>query len=131
PTSNPEFIIGHYADNHFLLIHKGWSQEVVRTITLNAIVLSQMFHLFNSRNIQNFALNKDFFSNKVAFLVSGILILLQLAITYLPFMNKLFGTTPLELQAWLYPFLLGFIVFWLVEMEKWIVRMVRKKEVIS
>ncbi|MCD7916299.1 MAG: cation-transporting P-type ATPase [Tannerellaceae bacterium] len=109
-----------------LLIHYGWDQNVVKTITLNAIAIPQMFYLFNVRNIRNFALNRDFFSNKVAFMVSGVLILLQIAITYFPFMNRVFGTYPIALHDWLYPFGLGITVFILVEIEKVIVRLVEK-----
>ncbi|MCD8167662.1 MAG: HAD-IC family P-type ATPase [Bacteroides sp.] len=104
------------------LVAHGWSVNAVKTITLNAIVISQMFHMFNARNIRGFALNKDFFSNKVAFLVSGILILLQLAITYIPFMNKVFATYPMDIEDWIYPFRLGLVVFIIIEIEKWIVR---------
>ncbi|MCD7935760.1 MAG: cation-transporting P-type ATPase [Tannerellaceae bacterium] len=109
-----------------LLLNRGLNPQIVRTITLSSIVIPQIFHLFNSRNIRQFALNKDFFSNKVAFLVSAGLILLQLAITYFPFMNKIFGTVPLEARYWIYPFGLGLIVFILVEIEKVIAGQIRK-----
>ncbi len=104
------------------LLEKGVSEEIVRTITLQTIVITQMFHLFNSRSIRDFAFNKDFFSNKAVFIVSGLLILLQLGITYLPFMNDVFGTTQLALSDWKYPFIFGFIVFIIVEIEKTVMR---------
>ncbi|MCD8260174.1 MAG: cation-transporting P-type ATPase [Bacteroides sp.] len=110
------------------LVTHGWSVNAVKTITLNAIVISQMFHMFNARNIRGFALNKDFFSNKVAFLVSGILILLQLAITYIPFMNKVFATYSMDIGDWIYPFGLGLMVFIIIEIEKWMVRMISEKK---
>lgn len=104
------------------LLAQGVSEELVRTITLQTIVIAQMFHLFNSRSIRGFAFNKDFFTNKAVFVVSGLLIVLQLAITYLPFMNNVFGTYPLALAEWVYPFILGFAVFVIVEIEKAIMR---------
>jgi magnesium-transporting ATPase (P-type) len=104
------------------LLEKGVSEEIVRTVTLQTIVITQMFHLFNSRSIRDFAFNKDFFSNKAVFIVSGLLILLQLGITYLPFMNDVFGTTQLALSDWKYPFIFGFIVFIIVEIEKTVMR---------
>ncbi len=110
-----------------LLIDHGWEKNVVKTITLNAIVIPQMFHLFNVRNIRNFALNKDFFSNRVAFVVSAVLILLQLIITYLPFMNRVFNTYPIRPIDWLYPFGLGIAVFIIIEIEKAIVKIATKK----
>ncbi len=109
-----------------LLAH-GVSEEIVRTITLQTIVIAQMFHLFNSRSIRGFAFNKDFFTNKAVFVVSGLLIVLQLSITYLPFMNDVFGTNLLALEDWIYPLILGFAVFVIVEIEKAIMRIIDKK----
>jgi len=100
------------------LLEKGISEIVVRTVTLQTIVITQMFHLFNSRSISKFAINKDFFSNKAVFIVSGLLIILQLGITYIPFMNNVFGTYPLEAHYWIYPLAMGVIVFFVVELEK-------------
>ena len=48
--------------------------------------------------------------------------LLQLAVTYLPFMNNIFGTTPLKAESWLAPILLGLVVFVVVEIEKFAIR---------
>lgn len=104
------------------LLDKGVSPEIVRTITMQTIVLAQWFHLFNSRSIRRFAINRDFFANKAVFVVSGLLFALQLGITYLPFMNRAFGTTPLTLSDWYYPVILGFIVFVIVEIEKGVMR---------
>ncbi|MCD8509849.1 MAG: cation-transporting P-type ATPase [Bacillus sp. (in: Bacteria)] len=101
------------------LANDGYSQAVLYTITLNTIVFGQMFYLFNCRSEFKFALTKDeFFSNKAAFNVSAILIGLQLAITYLPFMNRIFQTAPLSLNHWIYPIVLGIVVFIIIEIEK-------------
>lgn len=97
------------------------ADEVLKTVTLNTIVITQMFHLFNARST-NFAFGKDFFSNKVVFIVSALLIVLQLSVTYLPFMNNIMGTYPIEAHFWLYPVILGIIIFIVVEIEKAIVR---------
>lgn len=104
------------------LIANGMNEELVRTITLQTIVITQMFHLFNSRTIRDFALSKDFFTNKAVFVVCALLILLQTGISYLPFMNNVFGTVPLGIHDWLYPVALGFLVFVIVEIEKFVMR---------
>ncbi|MBK5722855.1 cation-transporting P-type ATPase [Dysgonomonas sp. Marseille-P4677] len=104
------------------ILKSGVSEDVVRTITIQTIVITQMFHLFNSRSIRKFAFNRDFFTNKAVFIVSVLLIALQLGITYLPFMNNVFGTTPLMLSDWIYPFVFGAVVFIIVEIEKAIMR---------
>ncbi len=100
------------------LLDRGFGETMVKTITLNTIVFSQMFHLFNSRSINKFAFNKDFFANKAVFWVCLLLIVLQIGITYLPFMNHVFSTAPLAPQDWLYPIGLGVAVFIIVEIEK-------------
>lgn len=100
------------------LLANGVAEDIVKTITLQTIVFTQLFHLFNSRSISKFAINKDFFSNKAVFVVAALLIVLQIGITYIPFMNTAFGTTPLELNYWVYPLVMGLIVFFVVEAEK-------------
>lgn len=98
--------------------------EKVRTVTMQAIVLTQLFHLFNNRSVRRSAFCCDFFSNRAVFVVGAIMVLLQLGITYLPFMNRVFGTTPLALRDWTWPLLLGLAVFTVVEFEKWVMRMI-------
>ena len=56
----------------------------------------------------------------------GLLFVLQAAITYLPFMNATFGTVPLSLSDWKYPFMLGIAVFLIVEAEKALIRKMDK-----
>ncbi|WNF35027.1 cation-transporting P-type ATPase [Bacillaceae bacterium IKA-2] len=102
------------------LINSGYDQAIVNTVTLQTLVIAQLFYLFNCRSERNFALNRNFFSNKAAFLVSGILILIQLAVTYVPFMNVLLGTVPIKIEYWIFPVVIGLIVFILVEIEKWV-----------
>ena len=108
------------------LLNKGYSEDFVHTITVQTIVITQMFHLFNCRSIRGNAFNAGFFSNKAVWIVCVLLFVLQGSITYLPFMNKAFGTVPLELTHWKYPFLLGMAVFLIVELEKAIMRKIDK-----
>ncbi|WP_029905012.1 cation-transporting P-type ATPase [Prevotella sp. 10(H)] len=100
------------------LLAQGIEENIVMTITLQTIVFTQMFHLFNSRSISKFAINKYFFSNKVVFIVCALMIILQLAVTYMPFMNNALGTRPLELHYWIYPLVMGISIFFIVEIEK-------------
>jgi len=104
-------------------------RQIVRTITLQAIVLGQVFHLFNSRSIRGSAFKEDWFgigSNKAIWVVTVLAFVLQGAVTYLPFMNTAFGTVPLSINAYLYPFLIGFAVFFIVEGEKAVMRRIDK-----
>jgi len=104
------------------LINAGYPEAEVRTVTLQAIVLCQAFHLFNSRSIRQPAHALDFLGNRAVFAVCGLMVLLQLAVVYLPFMNTMFGTVPLGISGWLPPMLLGAVVFLAVEGEKYCMR---------
>ncbi|ADH98714.1 cation-transporting P-type ATPase [Salisediminibacterium selenitireducens] len=97
-------------------------QAYLNSVVLQTVVIMQMFHLFNTRNEIGFAFDRNFFKNKVAFIVSGVLIALQAFILYVPFMNTAFGTVPLGFEYWLIPIGLGLAVFTLIEIEKSISR---------
>jgi magnesium-transporting ATPase (P-type) len=105
-------------------------QALIETITLQTIVMAQMFHLFNSRSIRGSAFKQNWFSNKAVWVVCALLFVLQGAVTYLPFMNEAFGTIPLwgeTFRYWQYPFMLGIAVFFIVEIEKAVMRRIDKK----
>ena len=110
------------------LLNEGRSEAEVRTITLQTIVICQLFHLFNSRSIRQPAHHADLLGNKAVFVVCGLLVILQLAVVYLPFMNTVFGTVPVGLSGWLLPALFGSIVFAAVEGEKYLMRRLDEKK---
>ena len=108
------------------LVNNEMKEALIHTITLQIIVIAQMFHLFNSRTIRGNAFKESFFSNKAVLVVCTLLFVLQGSITYLPFMNTAFGTAPLGLADWKYPFLIGIAVFLIVEIEKAVMRKIDK-----
>ncbi|MBU5335101.1 HAD-IC family P-type ATPase [Intestinibacter bartlettii] len=103
----------------------GISKDIVSTVTLNIVVFCKIFYLFNIRT-EGTAISKNLFTNKIAFLVVAILIVLQMMITYLPQMHSVFRTAPLQIKSWLYPLYCGFIVFSIVEIEKFLSLKLRK-----
>lgn len=111
------------------LKNMGLEEDTIRTITLQTIVISQLFHLFNCRSIQASAFDSKFFTNKAIYVVAVLLFALQFSITYVPFMNDVFGTVSLTPAQWQYPYYLGIVVFVVVEIEKFIVRRFITKEV--
>jgi hypothetical protein len=62
------------------------------------------------------------FTNRVVWLAVGVLAVLQMVFVYAPFMQRLFGSTALELRHWPVPLGIGLAVFLLVEAEKTIFR---------
>jgi magnesium-transporting ATPase (P-type) len=98
-----------------------------RTVAVNALVFGQLLYLFNCTKIKSSIFSKDFGKNKVLFLVCGILILLQIAFTYLPFMQAWFGLVPIGFVEWLLFLAGGIVVLLFVEFEKFVKRQLKKR----
>ena len=94
--------------------------EYSRTVAVNMLAAGQAFYLLNCRKIHETTIGRGFFDNKAVFISMVVLLLLQLAFTYLPFMNIFFGTVPIKAASWLFPLLGGLLVFLIVEVEKFI-----------
>jgi potassium/sodium efflux P-type ATPase len=104
----------------FLLADRGADDlDTARTLAVTTLVLSQVFYLFNSRFLReaSFPIARVI-SNRIAWAMVGVLILLQLGFVYLPFMNTLFHTAPLDGRQWLIAAAIGLTIFIIVEVEK-------------
>lgn len=99
------------------LTMQGFSSTVASTVTLNVIVFGKIFYLFNIRTPKP-ALSKDVLRNKMAFVIIGILLILQAGITYLPFMQEIFSTASLDASLWIIPVIAGIIVLIVAEIDK-------------
>ncbi|WP_370971643.1 cation-transporting P-type ATPase [Enterobacter wuhouensis] len=105
---------------------RGYSPEFIRTVLLQTLVTAQWFYMLNCRVTDGFSLNKGLLANKGIWIVSGVLLALQLLIIYAPFMQMLFGTEALPFRYWVITFLIGFAMFLIVEVEKPLTRRWRK-----
>ncbi|MFC6200804.1 cation-transporting P-type ATPase [Lactiplantibacillus nangangensis] len=98
----------------------GLPNVVGSTMSLNIIIFGKIFYLFNLRN-DHPVISKYFFQNKMAFYIIGILIVLQLGIIYLPFMQSVFHTTSINFwYGWGIPIIAGIIVLIVTEIGKFI-----------
>lgn len=104
-------------------MHDATSLAFARTLAVNALVIGEIAYLLNARFFRapSYTL-QGLFGNRVVLLTIAIAIGLQLLFTYVPFMNQLFGTQPLDATSWLYCLGVGLTVFVLVEIEKSILR---------
>lgn len=101
-----------------LLVDHSITALVGSTMTLNVVIFGKIFYLFNLRN-NHPVVSKYFFQNKMAFYIIAILIVLQMGIIYLPFMQGVFHTTSANfLYGWLIPIIAGFIVLVVTELVK-------------
>ncbi|GLS03330.1 carbonate dehydratase [Chitiniphilus shinanonensis] len=97
----------------------------VRTVLLQTLVTAQWAYMFNCRIQDSFSLDWAMFRSKGLWLASSVLLVLQLSIVHLPFMNEIFGTAPLPLFYWLISLKIGVAIFLVIELEKWLVRRLR------
>ncbi|MFA6014191.1 MAG: cation-transporting P-type ATPase [Gallionellaceae bacterium] len=108
----------------FLLeLARGDSLETARSVAVNALVMGEIAYLFNCRYLLATVRTwQDFTGNVYVLLSIGILVVIQLAFTYLPFMQKLFGVVALDAAAWALILGFGVLLFLTVELEKWFIR---------
>ena len=99
------------------LIRAGLDQKTASTMMVNVIVISKIFYLFNIRTSKP-ALSDALFTNPKAFLIIGIMLLLQAAFTYIPFMQQAFQTEALTLREWGIAFATGLIILLITEVDK-------------
>lgn len=88
------------------------------TMAVNIIIFGKIFYLFNIRNSYPI-ISKHFFENKMAFIIIGILLVLQAAMFYIPFMQDVFHTGSIDFfYGWVVPTIAGFIVLVVTEIIK-------------
>jgi magnesium-transporting ATPase (P-type) len=93
--------------------------EAARTSAVNTLVLAQVFYLFSSRFITAPSYTrKGMTGNRYVLITSALIALLQLAFTYLPPMQRLFGTAPIGADEWVRIVAVAAVLFVLVEAEK-------------
>jgi magnesium-transporting ATPase (P-type) len=93
--------------------------EVARAVAVNALVVAEMFYLFNCRRLHGSILNREgFLGNPLALQAIAFLLVLQLGYTYLPLMQSLFHTAPIAAGAWLRILVAGILLLLIVEGEK-------------
>lgn len=101
----------------------GTSLETARTMAVNAVVMCEMLYLINSRHIYDSVLNREgLFGNRYVLVAIAACVPLQLAFTYLPWMNTVFGSAPLQPLDWLKILAAGLLVFFVSEIEKFVIR---------
>ncbi len=106
----------------------GSTVEEARTIAVNTIVMIEIFYLFNCRSLTKSILKIGFFSNKFIFLGVGIMILLQIAFTYIPVMNEIFQSKPIGIESWLKIIGVSVTTFLIIEIKKFVYRLNLKRK---
>lgn len=100
----------------------------VRTITFTTLILSELLRAYSSRS-QNYTLFRiGLFSNKKMLLATAGAFLLLMAVLYLPFMNNIFYTFPLNGGDWKIVLSFAFIPLVVGELSKIVFPMILKED---
>jgi Ca2+-transporting ATPase len=91
-----------------------------QTVCVTSITFTQIFYLLNCRSLRDSLFSQGVFSNPAIFMGIGILLLLQACFIYLPPLQTLFASAPLDARAWLYAMAAGAIVLPVISLDKWI-----------
>lgn len=103
-------------------LRQGSSVNVARTCAVNIFVFGELFYLFNCRSLRHSMFTLGLFNNQWLLAGAGLMAVLQLLFTYLPAMNIAFSTQPLGLRQWGLILSASFVIYLVVEFEKWIRR---------
>ena len=91
-----------------------------QTMAFTVLCFSQLGHVMAIRSDWKSIFKLGIFSNKSMLGAIIITVILQLMIIYMPFLNLVFKTQPLTYLELAITLAVSSIVFWAVEMEKWI-----------
>ncbi len=102
---------------HWRAAHPAW-----RTIVLSTLVFSQMFHVMAIRSERQSLFRMGILTNPALLWAAGLTVLSQLAVVYVPPLQRALGTKSLSAGELVVCVLLSSLVFWVVELEKWFKR---------
>jgi Ca2+-transporting ATPase len=91
---------------------------VAGTMALNTFVLFQFFNLLNSRSETRSVFHRDTFRNRWLWVSLSGVILLQIAVTHVGFVQGLFDTTDITVTNWAVCALVASSVLWVEEARK-------------
>ena len=101
---------------------RGASLAEARTAALNLFVVVEAFYLFSCRSLTGSVWRTGMFSNR--WIIAGVTLqaIGQLAITYLPAMNTIFGTAGIGGDVWLRILAVAVAASLVVAIDKWLRR---------
>jgi magnesium-transporting ATPase (P-type) len=112
------FLCGVFGIHHYA-IGQGHSVELARTISLNTLVVMEIFHLFFIRNIYSTSLTwKAVRGTRVVWGVVLVIMVAQLSMTYWSPLQAIFETEAIPLLECVLIFGVGVALFTIIEVEK-------------
>jgi magnesium-transporting ATPase (P-type) len=107
-------------------LDRGVDIATARTVAVNTLVMFEVFYLFNARFLLASSCTVGgIFGSRAVGIAIGLVLILQLLFTYSPPFQTLFGTRSLDMVMWGEVVTIALMVFFLVEIEKWVMRWTR------
>ena len=100
--------------------------SVAGTMGFNTFVLFQFFNILNVRSENTSVFSRMLFSNKSLWISLATVLLLQICVTHVSFMQSLFDTTSLSISEWLVCIAVASSILWVEEIRKFISRIINK-----
>ena len=96
----------------------GATVEKARTMAVNVFVVIEAFYLFNARSFSRSPFELGFTSNM--WVIGGFvsMMILQALFTYVPVMNTLFASAPVDILDWIKVIACGLLAYCVVEYDK-------------
>jgi Ca2+-transporting ATPase len=108
------------------LLTQAWAIHVAsahwQSMVFTVLTLSQLGHVLAIRSEHESLFTRGVFSNPALIGALGLTFALQMAVLYVPWLNPIFKTEPLGLDELALCLALSTVVFFGVEIEKWLVR---------
>jgi magnesium-transporting ATPase (P-type) len=99
-----------------------------RTVAVNALVMGEIFYLWNSRFTHDSVLSwRGLFGNRYILYAIAWLVVLQALFTHAPVLQRLFGTADIGAEQWLRIVGFGVALMLCVELEKTVLRHWRRR----
>ena len=103
--------------------HRGLDVETARTMAVNVLVVLQIFYLFNVRFLHQTSLTiRGALGTKPVLIALAVVVAAQLAFTYAPFMQALFGTRAVGFGDGIVILATGVLLLVVLEVEKMLFR---------
>ncbi|NYS60897.1 cation-translocating P-type ATPase [Vreelandella salicampi] len=101
------------------ILQQGGSEALARAGAVNMLVTGSAAYLINSRFLINSTLSlSGVFGSSPVWIAIIMIMLLQMAFTYLPFMQLIFGSEGLALSHWSAIFIGSILIYLIIEAEK-------------
>lgn len=109
------------------LANSGRIYSMATTMTLAAIVCSQVGVVFACRTEIISVFKIGFFSNKIVLIGIAVELVLLNILIYVPIFHGLFNTEPIAIREWIFLSLCPPIIIFIDEIRKWLLRLHEKK----